>query len=272
MGVLQRFLNIFRAKTNKVLDRVEDPRDTLDLSYEKQLENLQKMRRSIAEVATARKRIEIQANQLQQQAPSSRTRPARPWPRTARTWPARRSRRRAAIGAELTDLESQHDQIADQEEKLVETSNGSRPRWRFRTRKETLKATYTAAQAQTQIGEAVAGISGSMSDAGATMQRAQDKIAADAGAGRRHRRAPGVGRAHRPELEHRRHPGPAQQGAAATSQVERELAALKTELAAAPAPRPCPPAPAPGSRPATPAARPTRSALRPHSTIHHNPR
>ena len=68
MGVFQRFLNIFRAKTNKLLDRVEDPRDTLDLSYEKQLENIQKMRRSIAEVATARKRIEIQANQLQQQA------------------------------------------------------------------------------------------------------------------------------------------------------------------------------------------------------------
>ncbi len=68
MGVFQRFLNIFRAKTNKLLDKVEDPRDTLDLSYEKQLENIQKMRRSIAEVATAKKRIEIQANQLQQQA------------------------------------------------------------------------------------------------------------------------------------------------------------------------------------------------------------
>ena len=39
-----------------------------------------------------------------------------------------------------------------------------------------MKATYTAAQAQTRIGEAVAGISGSMSDAGATMQRAEDKI------------------------------------------------------------------------------------------------
>ena len=68
MGMIQRFLNIFRANANKVLDRVEDPRDTLALSYEKQIENLQKMRRSVAEVATARKRVEIQANQLQQQA------------------------------------------------------------------------------------------------------------------------------------------------------------------------------------------------------------
>ena len=60
--------NIFRAKANKVLDQAEDPRDTLDLSYEKQLENLQKVRRSVADVATARKRIEMQAAQLQQQA------------------------------------------------------------------------------------------------------------------------------------------------------------------------------------------------------------
>ena len=68
MGAFQRLLNIFRAKANKVLDRVEDPRDALDLSYEKQIENLQKIRRSVAEVGTARKRIEIQASQLEQQA------------------------------------------------------------------------------------------------------------------------------------------------------------------------------------------------------------
>ncbi|HEX3563777.1 MAG TPA: PspA/IM30 family protein, partial [Acidimicrobiales bacterium] len=46
----------------------------------------------------------------------------------------------------------------------------------FRTKKETMKATYTAAEAQTKIGEAVSGISESMGDAGMSMQRAQDKI------------------------------------------------------------------------------------------------
>ncbi|HLH29448.1 MAG TPA: PspA/IM30 family protein, partial [Acidimicrobiales bacterium] len=46
----------------------------------------------------------------------------------------------------------------------------------FRTKKETMKATYTAAQAQTKIGEAVTGISESMNDAGMSVQRAQDKI------------------------------------------------------------------------------------------------
>src|SRR5580692_10354574 len=66
-GTWKRFTAIFQAKANKVLDKHEDPRDTLDLSYEKQLESLQKVKRAVADVATARKRIEIQAAQLQKQ-------------------------------------------------------------------------------------------------------------------------------------------------------------------------------------------------------------
>ena len=40
MGAFRRLADIIRAKVNKLLDRVEDPRDSLDLSYEKQVENL----------------------------------------------------------------------------------------------------------------------------------------------------------------------------------------------------------------------------------------
>ena len=47
----------------------------------------------------------------------------------------------------------------------------------FRTQKETIKATYTAAEAQTRIGEAVSGISEEMGDVGMAVQRAQDKTA-----------------------------------------------------------------------------------------------
>jgi len=236
MGVLQRFLNIFRAKTNKVLDRLEDPRDTLDLSYEKQLENIQKMRRSIAEVATAKKRIEIQANQLQQQANKLQEQARMALGQNREDLAREALSRRASIAAELTDLESQHTQIAAQQDKLVETSERLQAQVAaFRTRKETLKATYSAAQAQTQIGEAVAGISGSMSDAGATMQRAEEKIAqmqARAGAIDELLESGAL-----TDLSSSTDDIQAKLNkVSATSQVERELAALKTELAVAPAP------------------------------------
>ena len=86
--------------------------------------------------------------------------------------------RRAALGEQLKDLQVQHDQVAEQEQKLIQTSQTLQNQVEeFRTRKETIKATYTAAEAQTKISEAVSGISTSMGDAGQAMVRAQDKIA-----------------------------------------------------------------------------------------------
>ena len=122
MGVMQRFFNLFRAKANKLLDKAEDPRDTLDLSYEQQIENLQKMRRSVAEVATARKRIEIQANQLQQQATKLQVQARQALGQGREDLAREALTRRAAIGEELAELETQHAQVAGQEQKLVETS------------------------------------------------------------------------------------------------------------------------------------------------------
>ena len=254
MGVIQRFLNIFRAKANKLLDRAEDPRDTLDLSYEKQLENLQKMRRSIAEVATARKRIEIQANQLQAQGAKLQDQ-ARLALGQGREDLAREALlRRATIAEELTELDTQHTQTVAQQEKHVETS----PRFQtqvaaFRTRKETLKATYTAAEAQTRIGEAAAGISSSMNDAGMAMERAEEKISqmqARAGAIDELLASGAL-----TDLTSSTDDIQAQlDKVAATSQVDRDLAALKTELALAPAavlPPPSTPAKPPTPGPPT---------------------
>jgi phage shock protein A len=230
-GTWSRITAIFRAKSNKLLDRVEDPRETLDLSYEKQLESLQKVRRSVADVATARKRIELQAaglqrqaDKLQQQAKAALEQGNEDLAREALT-------RRAALAEQLADLKTQHDQVSEQEEKLIETSQRLQAQVeQFRTRKETLKASYTAAEAQTKVGEAVTGISKSMGDAGATMQRAQDKIESmQARAGAIDELlASGA-------LTDLNHPVDDIQAqldkVSATSQVDSELAALRAELA-----------------------------------------
>jgi phage shock protein A len=249
MGVIQRLLNIFRAKANKVLDRAEDPRDTLDLSYEKQLENLQKIRRSVAEVGTARKRIEMQAAQLEQQATKLQDQARQALGQDKEDLAREALSRRAAIGAELTDLQAQQGQIADQQEKLIQTSQRLQSQVAtFRTRKETMKATYTAAQAQASIGEAAAGISRSMGDAGQTIQRAQDKIAdmqARAGAIDELLASGAL-----TDLSSSTDDIQAQlDKVAGTAQVEAELAAMKSELAATPAPS----LPAGSSAPASPA-------------------
>jgi phage shock protein A len=178
MGLMQRAKQIFQAKGNAALNRAEDPRQTLDLSYEQQLENLTKVRRAVADVATARKRVEIQAEQLKsqgdklaEQAKAALAQNNEPLAREALT-------RREVIASQLKDLDTQHATIVEQEDKLTQTSQRLQTEVEaFRTKKETIKATYTAAEASAHINEAVAGISTSMGDAGAAMQRAQDKVA-----------------------------------------------------------------------------------------------
>src|SRR4051812_38752019 len=68
MSLMKRISLIFRSKANKALDRAEDPRETLDYSYQRQQELLQKVRRGVADVATSRKRVELQIAQLEQQS------------------------------------------------------------------------------------------------------------------------------------------------------------------------------------------------------------
>src|SRR6201987_4574674 len=67
MSVMKRVSRIFRAKADKALDRMEAPRETLDYSYKQQVEMLTRVRRGVADVATSRKRVELQMNSLQKE-------------------------------------------------------------------------------------------------------------------------------------------------------------------------------------------------------------
>src|SRR6476619_2655863 len=174
-GIFQRISMIFRAKTDKALDKLEDPRQTLDYSYQRQLELLQKVRRGVADVATSRKRIELQANQLSTQA-DKLTAQAQKALEVGREDLAREAlTRRSGIQQQLTDL---HAQLQGEEEKLVRASQRLQAKVdAFRTKKETIKATYSAAEAQTRINEAFSGIGEEMGDVGLAIQRAEDKTA-----------------------------------------------------------------------------------------------
>ena len=178
MGLWQRFKLIFASKANKALDKAEDPRETLDYSYEKQLELLQKVRRGVADVATSRKRIELQIQNLAQQT-DKLTEQAKAALAGGREDLAREAlTRKSGLQQQIADLQVQLAQLQDQEEKLVVASQQLQAKVdAFRTKKETIKATYSAAEAQTKINEAFAGISSELGDVGLAVQRAEDKTA-----------------------------------------------------------------------------------------------
>ena len=178
MGLMQRFSYIFKSKASRALDKYEDPRETLDYSYEKQLELLQKMRRGVADVATSRKRIELQAQQLQTSAGKLESQAKQALAQNREDLAREALARRSGIATQLGDLQVQHDQLKTEEAKLVDAQRRLQTKIEaFRTRKETIKATYTAAEAQTKVGEAISGISEEMGDVGMAMSRAEDKVA-----------------------------------------------------------------------------------------------
>ena len=119
MGLWQRFTLIFKSKASKALDRAEDPRETLDYSYEKQLELLQKVRRGVADVATSRKRIELQLQGLSQKE-STLEEQARAALAQGREDLAREAlTRRSGLHQQIADLQGQLAQLQQQEEKLT---------------------------------------------------------------------------------------------------------------------------------------------------------
>lgn len=178
MGILNRFAMLFRAKANKAMDSAEDPRETLDYSYQKQLEMLSKVRRGVADVATSRKRLELQLNQLQGQSNKLKDQAQKALGLAREDLARDALTRRSGIEGQISDLTTQHATLQGEEEKLTLASQRLQAKVEsFRTRKETIKATYTAAEAQTRIGEAFSGISEEMGDVGMAVQRAEDKTA-----------------------------------------------------------------------------------------------
>jgi phage shock protein A len=173
-----RIRTIFRTKTSKAIDKIEDPRELLDDSYDQQVKLLQQVRQALAEVATAKKRVDLQGQELgaRYQRLGGQAHEALSQGREdlARAALERRSlieRQVAQLQQQYTQMQAQTSQLEDRERALSEQIAA------FRIEKETIKATYTASEAQVRANEAVAGIGATISDVGTSLDRARDRVA-----------------------------------------------------------------------------------------------
>ena len=175
-SLMSRAATVVKAKLSKLLDRAEDPAETLDYSYEQQRQLLQNVKRGVADVATARKRIELQSKQLEQSIVKLDTQ-ARQALGAGREDLARQAlERKSAIQQQLQGLDQQLEQLQGQQDKLVASEKQLAAKIEaFRGQKEVIKAQYSAAEAQVRIGEAATGIGEQMADTGLAIERAKDR-------------------------------------------------------------------------------------------------
>jgi phage shock protein A len=175
-GLMARTAEIIKAKYSKLLNRAENPTETLDYSYEKQLELLQNVKRGVADVTTSKKRLQLQTQQLEQSLVKLETQ-ARQALGAGREDLARQAlERKSGIQAQLQGLDEQVKGLDAQQQKLVSSEQQLQAKIEaFRSQKEVIKAQYSAAEAQVRIGEAATGIGEQMADTGLAIQRAKDK-------------------------------------------------------------------------------------------------
>jgi phage shock protein A len=175
-GLGGRMSTVIKAKISRMLDRAEDPAETLDYGYQKQVEMLQNVKKGIADVVTAKKRLQMQSGKLEQQVVKLDTQARQalaqgnePLARTALERKTLAQTELQTLDQQVKELEGQQEQLTANEQKLRQKIE------QFRTKKEVIKAQYSAAEAQVRIGEAASGVGEEMADLGLAMQRAEDK-------------------------------------------------------------------------------------------------
>jgi phage shock protein A len=175
-GLTGRIATTVKAKISKLLDRAEDPAETLDYAYERQLEDLQNVKRGIADVVTAKKRLQLQEATLKQQTDKldGQARQAMSAGREALARAA--LERKHLIAGEVDSLDQQVAELESEQQKLTDAEQQLRAKIEaFRSKKEVIKAQYSAAEAQVRISDAATGVGDQMADVGLAMQRAVEK-------------------------------------------------------------------------------------------------
>src|SRR5687768_8897480 len=168
---------VIKAKINKLLDKAEDPEETLEYSYQRQIELLQNVKKGIADVVTSKKRLQLQQQKLEQQVVKLDTQARQALSSGNEDLARTALERKQFAQTELQTLDQQVAELEQQQQGLIDKEQKLRSKLeQFRTKKEVIKAQYSAAEAQVKISEAATGVGEEMADVGLAMQRATDKV------------------------------------------------------------------------------------------------
>ncbi len=179
MSILSRIADLFTAKTHKLLNALEDPNDTLDLSYEKMLSGLQETKAHLADVVAQQKSLERQIAAVDREIVGAEEDAATAvkaerddLARAALVHRRRAIDNRATLEQAITAIEPQIAKLIDYQQRLQERIE------KFRTQKETMKASYAAAQAQVKAQQSLTGIGERLGGVGETYERAEQRMLA----------------------------------------------------------------------------------------------
>mgnify|MGYP003429616248 CR=1 FL=1 len=179
MGFISRLQAIFGAKANQALDRIEDPRASLDYSLTRLQASLRQISDSLVEVSAARHTLEAQRGQAEKAVDQAEEQARQAVHLGREDLATRALERKAAAQERLNSLSSNIASLDVQVESLKTSQADMRQKIElFQSKKEELKALYDSSRAQLQVKEAVTGVSKDLADAGHAIDRAEVRIKA----------------------------------------------------------------------------------------------
>jgi len=176
MGMVQRMSTVVKSKMNRLLDKAEDPRETLDYAYEEQMNMLRDVKRGVVEMVTAKRRLELQASKARDNLAKLETQAKKALEMGREDLARVALERKSGALMELQGLDQQIADLEMEQEKLTAAEQRLQAKVQsFKTKKEVIKAQFNAAQAQVRIGSALSGLSEEMGDISLAVERAENK-------------------------------------------------------------------------------------------------
>ena len=177
MSIFGRVADLFQAKTHKLLTSLEDPNETLDLSYEKMIVGLQETKRHLADVVAQQQSLKRQIagveREVAQTEADAREAVASDRDDLARACLVHKQdalQKHAVLTQALAAIDPQVAKLVDYQSKLSARID------QFKTQKDVMKTTYTAAQAQVRVTESLTGLGDRLGGTGDAMRRAEEKV------------------------------------------------------------------------------------------------
>ncbi|MDA8337221.1 MAG: PspA/IM30 family protein [Peptococcaceae bacterium] len=177
MSLFKRIQDVAESKINKLLEKLENPDEMLDLSYEQMLDQLQLVKSSLVDVVTEEKRLEAQIAKTASDMDKYTEDAKAALQLNREDLAAHAVEQKQLLTAQKESQEQAYNNIHTQAEKLRKAEKNLADRIRdFKTRKEVAKAQYAAAQAQARATSTASNLSGGFVNADSSLARAQDRI------------------------------------------------------------------------------------------------
>jgi phage shock protein A len=177
VGLRRRLSFLLRARARAAQRRLEDPLESLDLAYSRELATAEAIRQGVAGMVTAQTRLRIERESLERTRPRLEETARRELRRGREDLAAAALTQAELLGGQVEAVRAQEGRLGADREALEGAARHHQARLAvLRAQREALGARYTADRARLGASEALAGLGAGETAVRALLERARERM------------------------------------------------------------------------------------------------